>query len=492
MDFMKIKRVAVPAGLLFAVVALTTWTAVAQTNDFHQKGIIRAVVSETEAKFPSWKGTEIDPGIYFSGTTRSRVDFYFTYSDGKSINEKWQALPADRNWSSLSNRPVVLEGHMSGGQLAVADVSLTEKQTGGQLDTSPPTAGTYRTVAIPLTIVPQAVGAARQPLSLLSVTPEQIRSSLFNDPKSVNAFYMEASYGMLSFSGVHQEQSEVVPVTVQAVISSNCQDQIINDFTPVVRQRLLEQGIDTTNGSVDLGIIIYNDTPGCPPYPFATRGALGVRGVPLWLWMPESWFVTGPSILTHEIGHALGGNHPYAFRCADYDPRNCNAFEADDRDLMTSSGRFIMMPNNFERRRWGWHPPGAFDTPLTGPIEMFDLHSPILTNIKDGSRRGRFLYKKLVFGDLAGWDVYPESRQDYGRFEQYQGADAAFRLGITVRMGSSDYTHPDASSIMIDPNGTPQLDDAPLRANQQVTLGGVTISCLREHNPSWGTRMRVN
>lgn len=478
-------RVAAIAGFRFALIVLVVWTTYAQSNNFRQTGIIRAVVSETDAPFPSWKGTEIDPGIRFSGSARSKIDYYFTYSDGEPLNEKWLPLPNGKSWSLLSNHPVVLDGFLNDARLIAATARSLEPRTAGQNSVSQPTAGVYRTVAVPLTIQPQS--SLRQ--RLLSVTPEQIRNSLFNDPRSVNAFYLEASYGMLSFSGVHQPQSEVVPVTVQAVISSNCQNQIINEFTPIVRQRLLEQGIDTTNGSVDLGIIIYNDTPGCPPYPFATRGALGVRGIPLWLWMPESWFVTSPAILTHEIGHALGGNHPFAFRCGDYDPRNCTAFEADDRDLMTSSGRYIMMPNNYERRRWGWHPPGAFDRPSTGTVEMFDLHSPVLTNIKDGARRGRFFFRNLVFGDLTGWDVYPEARQNHGRFEQYQGPDAAFRLGVTIRMGHSDYTHPDAASIIIDPNDTLQLDDAPLRANQQVSLGRVTIRCLREHNPAWGTRV---
>ena len=81
----------------------------------------------------------------------------------------------------------------------------------------------------------------------------------------------------------------------------------------------MEQDLDTTNGSVDIGIMIYNNLPACPPYPFTTRGALGERGTTYWLWMPEGWFVTGPAIMAHELGHVLGGNHPAALRCTDFD-----------------------------------------------------------------------------------------------------------------------------------------------------------------------------
>ena len=494
MRFVMTRRMIVMAIFCTILLGFSAAFASAQTYNFYQTGQIRAIVSETETEIPSRKGTALDAAFKFSGVARSKVEFYFTYSvleDGVST-EKWVALPNDRNWSELSNQQARVSGNLKDNKLLNATVSPLSVMSENYLTNPPPTVGLYKIVAVPLTIQPQSTnGKPVQEAAALSVTPEQIRNYLFNAPDSTNKFYSEASYGKFSFAGVYHPQVDVVPVTIQAIISADCQNQIINQFTPIVRQRLLEQNINTSNGSVDLGIIIFNNTPGCPPYPFATRGALGQRGAPLWVWVPESWFVTGPSLLTHEIGHALGGNHPFALRCADFNPQTCVAIEAEDRDFMTTAGRFYMMPNNYERRRWGWHPPGAFDTPSSGFVHIFDLHSPIVPFIKDSARQGRFYYRNLTFGTLLGWDVYPEARRNWGQFERYQGADESFRLGITVRIGHSNYGDPDATSLLIDPNNTTQFEDAPLRENQQISIGGVLIKCTREHNPIWGTRMRV-
>jgi hypothetical protein len=207
--------------------------------------------------------------------------------------------------------------------------------------------------------------------------------------------------------------------------------------------------------------------------------------------MPESWFMTGAVILTHEIGHALGGNHPFTMRCANLDdPQTCAYTDAADRDIMTSGGRFGMLPNNYERRRWGWHSAGAFDNPLAGNIAMFDLHSPVLPFIKASPKRGGFFFRSLS-GVHAGWEIYPEARRNYGIFERYEQADEAFRLGIALRVGRSDYGDPEAKTFLIDTNPTIEDADAPLRENRQIAIGGVTIKCLREHNPSAGTRMKI-
>lgn len=466
----------------------------AQTSNFYQTGQVRAVVSETETKIPSWIDSVQKEEFEFSGDAKSKVDFYFVYSasEGGVTTEKWVALSDDRAWSQLSNQSVRISGSLHNNKLTNAAVSPLTAMSKNYLATPPPTVGLYKVVAVPLTIQPQsASGKSGRDAAASNVTPEAIRNTLFNVPNSVNKFYLEASSGKFGFTGIHHPQTDVVPVTIQATVTANCQDQIITEFTPIVRQRLREQNIDTTNGSVDLGIIIFNDTPGCPPYPFATRGALGQRGAPLWVWMPESWFVTGPSIMAHEIGHALGGNHPVALRCTDFNnPQTCVFVEPDDRDLMTAAGKFYLMPNNYERRRWGWHPPGAFDNPSSGFVSMFDLHSPVVPFIKDGTRQGRFYFRNLT-GAYAGYDIYPETRRNWGQFEGYQGADESFRLGIALRYGHSNYGDPDAISVLIDTNNTTGFEDAPLRENQQISIGGVLIKCIREHNPSWGTRMRV-
>jgi hypothetical protein len=453
-------------------------------------GQIRAVVSETETSVPSWAGTVHDAQLPFNGVARSKVDYYFVQDvdrDG-TLTAKWIALPNDRVWSPLSNRPVRLTGKIDRGRLI--DVRVVTLDAGHESTRAvpPPTTGIYKIVSVPLTI---QTASARRAENTLSVTPEQIRDTLYNVPNSVNRFYREASYGMLEFTGVHHPQVDVVPVTIQATISANCQEQIINEFTPVVRQRLMDANINTMNGSVDLGLIIFNDTPGCPPYPFATRGALGARGVPLWVWMPESWFVTGPAIVAHEMGHAIGGNHPYTWRCTNFDDRQtCVTEEANDRDLMTAAGVYYVMPNNYERRRWGWYPPGAFASAMNSATHIYDLHSPIIPWVKDGQRQGRFYFRNLGLS-YAEWEIFPEARQNYGQFERYGAADVEYLRGVTVRYGHANYPDPEALAILLDPNPTTTVDDAPLMQNEQISIGGTVIKCVRELSPQLGTRMTV-
>lgn len=121
---------------------------------------------------------------------------------------------------------------------------------------------------------------------------------------------------------------------------------------------------------------------------------------------------------------------------------------------------------------------------------MFDLHSPVLSFIKDGARGGRFYFRNLT-GVYAQYGIYPEARRNWGQFERYQAADESFRSGIAVRFGHGNYGDAEALSLLIDPNDTTQNEDAPLREKRQVSIGGVVIKCEREHNPRMGTRMSV-
>lgn len=482
--------------LLTLLLFISFQTVKSQTNDFRQTGVIRPIVSETETQTPSWKNRVNDFGIEFIGTAKSKTDYYFVYeaNDNGFTNEKWIALSDEQDFSKFSNQTVLIEAKFDGKILSNASIKSLDQNAENEFVAPPPTVGIYKIISVPLTIQPQnANGKTIRERSNLAVTPEQIRNTLFNAPNSVNNFYKEASYGKLEFAGVHHPQIDVVSVTIQAAISSNCQDQIVTQFTPIVRQKLLEQNINTNNGSVDLGLIIYNDVQGCPPYPFATRGALGQRGAPLWVWMPESWFVTGPSIIAHEMGHALGGNHPNFLRCTNFnDPQTCVSGEASDRNMMTAAGEFYLMPGNFERRRWGWHPDGVFDSPINHALYMFDLKSSAYAYSKDSRKKGRFLYRNLGSnGVWGGWDIYPEGRRKIGLFEIYRPIDEAFLSGVSLRMGYSDYSHPEAFAMLIDTNNSAQIEDAPLRLNQQISIGGAIIQCTREQHPGWGTRIKI-
>ena len=250
----------VVCALLFACCAGSVFP---QVDDFNHTGQIRAIVSETE--------TPTTDTFQFGASKlpvrkKTKIDFYFVYQNLQT--EKWIALPDDKAWSKLSNQTVRISGSLTSKTLSKVQVTPLTTLSREDLLFPPPTAGVYKIVAVPLTIQPPS---AQKGGDLLSVTPEAIRDVLFDRSNSVNKFYQEASYGRLQFAGVHHPQVDVVPTTIQASISSDCQQQIVTEFTPIVGQRLIEQNIDTTNGSVDIGIIIFNNLPTCPPYPFTTR-----------------------------------------------------------------------------------------------------------------------------------------------------------------------------------------------------------------------------
>ncbi len=201
--------------------------AFAQTQNFHQTGYVRPVVLEGAAK------------------TSAKVKYYFAYSvfeNGTAI-EKWAALPDAEIDGRLSNQSVRISGSLEDAKLSNVAVSPLTSLSENYLNNPPATAGLYKTVVVPLTIEPQSINNNKRSFknTALGVTPEAIRNTLFNAPDSVNKFYLEASFGKFGFTGVYHPQTDVVPVTVQASISSDCQNQIVTEFTAIVRQRLLAQ-----------------------------------------------------------------------------------------------------------------------------------------------------------------------------------------------------------------------------------------------------------
>ena len=451
---------------IFLVIALLTAVCNAQSGN-GRTGMVRTIVSETPAIGSINLG---GLNIEYAGT--SRVDHYLD----EGANGFWSKLPPSEKWRKFSGKTVRISERPS------KDVEVEV------LSASPlwqPTTGMYKTVAVLLTIVPTNTTAAP-----MNVSPAMVRNSLYDSANSVDRFYREASFGAFGFRGVNSPTSETFSYIIQTAISSECQQQIVSEFTSSVRQSLLGNGINTYDGTVDLGIIIFNDVAGCPPYPFATRGELGARGVPLWMWIPTSWFTTGSQIVTHEIGHALGNNHPASIHCSDWNNTStCSVVDSSDRDIMASAGRYGMLPNNFERRRWGWHSENAFSAGSLISTELLDLLSPRSVSPRTRLNRRRYLNFSLN-GPWAGWQVFPEARSNIGVFDQFNGTDAKYRRGVTLRLGHSYYIDPDTTSFLINDSGGDDAD-APLMPGETFSFGGVRITPTLEWNPRTGTRISI-
>ena len=137
-------------GIVFAAL-LCTWGgfATAQTSDFSYTGQIRTVIAEKESRPKSRKSWEAASGLKFSDVVGSKDGFYFSYSTSRNsiANEKWIALPDDRDWSELSNRSVRLSGLSKNGRLSIAAATPLAAVSPDSLTGPSPTRGIYKVVA---------------------------------------------------------------------------------------------------------------------------------------------------------------------------------------------------------------------------------------------------------------------------------------------------------------------------------------------------------
>ena len=171
---------------------------------------------------------------------------------------------------------------------------------------------------------------------------DELRNALFNGPKSMAAYYNEASFGQMRFSGDAMGYL-TIPYPGSCYLG------------PEVRKTLLASGVDLTKYDI-LAIVV-------------TSKLCGMAGGSNGMWFPieietGNW-VTG-QVFSHEYGHIIATGDDYSYSCGSKAidaSSNCAATQyGDPYDTM---GHGLYHYNAAHKAIFGWIPPERITTATT-------------------------------------------------------------------------------------------------------------------------------
>ena len=185
-------------------------------------------------------------------------------------------------------------------------------------------------------------------------TPDQVRDGMFNDPKSINAFYKEVSYGKTWLTGDVVGWLEIPETT------DNCNGMIIQQkaieyadsqvYFPDYRRIIIINPNNpycySSSGSVGLSTIITEDGP--------SQASISRINSDLFSFEQDSP-ITNKGI-AHELGHNFGLLHALHYDCGNFVINNEGCIFQEYGDVFDVMGYPIsaLHFNAFYKQKIGW------------------------------------------------------------------------------------------------------------------------------------------
>jgi hypothetical protein len=248
-------------------------------------------------------------------------------------------------------------------------------------------------------------------------TADAVRTALFTNPKSVNAFYVQDSFGTVSFRGKLREDGDVIGWLEIARSSAPCD---YRGWADAARALAVEQGHDLSG--YDHHMFVFPRTTACQ---WSGLGIISGR---------DTWINGSLStyLLTHELGHNLGANHASTWRCtAGNTPVSVSdACEEDEYgDPFDVMGYGPRLHHNHHRVHLGFLPPSATYEITPGDVHVTVYATPTPTPTPTLVRVRR--------PGAAGFHpfYYLEYRRPQTPFDTFAPTDPVVN-GVSIRVGA--------------------------------------------------------
>ncbi len=262
------------------------------------------------------------------------------------------------------------------------------------------------------------------------VAASTVKSTVFTDPKSANAFFKEESFGQRSLIGINDPAGDIFGYyTIPLALSQGCNE---NDWADAANAAATADGHDITQ----YDNIIY--IPGASNCEIGVIGQAQIGGSRSWIFTYDSLM---KGTIEHELTHNFGTGHANAIDCwtdGSYsatalisDSNYCIPVEyGDPYDVMGggSSSIHTFHSNNYFLYELGWIPKGQVKTVTqSGDYTI----TPPETNTS-GTKAIRLIHSIDTSNNIQY--LYLEYRQPKG-FDDFNASEDPV-TGVTVRLSS--------------------------------------------------------
>lgn len=366
-----------------------------------------------------------------------------TYYSINSGGQKYSIFSTQADSSLLSGTVVEVTGTTLDGKMAVSEENFKVKSKKNNVLA----AATTKKVAL---ILFNFQNNTQQP-----ATVAEAKDAIFTGAGSLNAYYKEVSFGLLSLKGIVNADGDVFGWYTIPYDNTGCP---YGTWRESAKNAAIASGADL-NGYDN--IIYYS--------PWASCGFSGIA--PLggnWLYVNFPYIYWGT--FGHEFGHNLGLQHANGYLCYDASGQrtaisdNCTSYEYQDPySIMGSLGNFHH--NTIHKGQLGFYDASNTNTVTKSGTYVIDAVEKTGSGVK-ALRIPRTYGKGGVVIDY----YYLEFRQKFPNFDNFQLTDSVVN-GVSIRIGK-DYSNTGVTNLL---DTTPGTRNNAYKGQDDVIDGALAI-----------------